>query len=368
MFNFFKRIKLFPKLLIGILFVVCIPLAEVWYINNIKFHDHLEKKLRDDLSHSANLLSEQIDAWSDINFRLLDHISSLDDISSMETELQLPILKSIITSYEWTYLAYSVGKDGFKTARSDAKPIYKEDGSKAFYRGDRTYFSDVMNGKSYGQQVLLSRTLGKPAFILCAPIDRQSEALGTLCIGMTLEDMSVLVSQLSLGKTGYAVLLDGKNKVIAHGRPDTIQESLQDLSSHPLVNVASSKYVEYELGGTRKVGYRIETAVGWSLIVEQDYSEAFAPLQRSKNQALILLVVTILVSFVVAYFISLRIVQPIKHLTEVAEGISKGKFISAKLEEDKRGDEIGSLARAIERMSISIRIAFQKLKEDRKQS
>jgi methyl-accepting chemotaxis protein len=111
------------------------------------------------------------------------------------------------------------------------------------------------------------------------------------------------------------------------------------------------------------VGYRAETNAGWSLIVEQDYDEVFAPLRAAQQQALIFLAITIFVSILVAYFIFMRIARPIKHLTEIADGISKGKFSGEKIVEDQRGDEIGSLARAIERMGRSIQIAFRKLKE-----
>jgi methyl-accepting chemotaxis protein len=221
--------------------VVAIPLSGIWYVNSVKYHDEIQNNLRHQLSQSGDLLTEKINGWTNVNFRLLQYSAKLSDVASMDEDLQTPILKNILETYEWAYLVFSVGADGYKVARSDDKAILKVDGSKAFFRGDRAYFQQVMEGRTFGQQVLLSRTLGKPAFVLCSAIRRVTIA-GALCIGMSLEDMSTLVTQLELGETGYAILLDSKNKVVASGQPDVLQESLKDLSTHPMVRLGRFDY------------------------------------------------------------------------------------------------------------------------------
>jgi methyl-accepting chemotaxis protein len=46
----------------------------------------------------------------------------------------------------------------------------------------------------------------------------------------------------------------------------------------------------------------------------------------------------------------------------IAEEISKGK-LGAEIKETVRNDEIGALARAIERMGISLQMAFDRLRK-----
>ncbi|MEZ5583031.1 MAG: hypothetical protein R3F37_09955 [Candidatus Competibacteraceae bacterium] len=41
-----------------------------------------------------------------------------------------------------------------------------------------------------------------------------------------------------MGETGYAILLDETGKAIAHGRPEQLTESLQDMSDHPAFKAA----------------------------------------------------------------------------------------------------------------------------------
>jgi methyl-accepting chemotaxis protein len=55
-----------------------------------------------------------------------------------------------------------------------------------------------------------------------------------------------------------------------------------------------------------------------------------------------------------------RVLQPIKRLTEVADALSMGKLNNV-IEEAKLSDEIGTLAKAISRLSNSVRLAMERL-------
>jgi methyl-accepting chemotaxis protein len=181
---------------------------------------------------------------------------------------------------------------------------------------------------------------------------------------MDLGDLSKTVTDTRIGATGYAILLDERNKVIAHGRPEKLSGVLQDLGSHPALQIADTSQgpMVLEEEGKKIVAYRRKLGQGWSLIVQQDYDEAFAPLRHVERNALILMAATVVLVLVVAYWLGRRLADPIRRLTMVADGISRGE-ISARILETGRGDEIGALARAIERMSVSIQMAMGRLRK-----
>jgi methyl-accepting chemotaxis protein len=285
-----------------------------------------------------------------------------------------------------TYLVYAIGVDGYKTARSDNKPIYNPDGTKKHYRGDRIYFKQVMYGQKYrsifgesaitlvgnrteilGQQVLLSRTLGKPAFILSYPIRNDVGAIsGVLCIGTTLVDMSNEVTRVKLGKTGYAILLDRDGKVIAHGNPKKVVGALQDLSDHPVyTNTNKGQMITYRKDDVKLVAIRGETSQGWTVIIEREFDDAFNALKRAKLWGLAFLVVTSLFVTITAMFLAKLMTGPIRSLSIKADRLSMGKM-DVMIDETDRSDEIGEMAKAIERMGVSIRIALKKISRDRK--
>ena len=356
------------KILIAMLIVVALPLISLWYTNNYKLRQEVELQVSQDLVQTTHQLADKINEWNDTNVRMLDQNSKLAAIQSGEEAQQKPVLASIVSSYDWTYLAYGLDADGYRTARSDDEVLIKPDGTRD-YRGDRIYFKQIQAGNPVGSQVLISNTLDTPAIILCHGIEVQDKlSFGKkpiLCIGMTVNKLSDTVVNTKIGKTGYAILLDETNKVIAHGKPEVLKEKVRDMSDDTAllhaVDSRGDKPYFYTNNKVQKIAYSETVANNWRLIVEQDYDDAFSPVIKATREALIFLVITIILTIVVSYFMAKRLAKPIQRLTGIADDISRGTFHN-KIDESARSDEIGELAKAIERMSISISIAFRKLK------
>jgi methyl-accepting chemotaxis protein len=62
----------------------------------------------------------------------------------------------------------------------------------------------------------------------------------------------------------------------------------------------------------------------------------------------------------VSYVLAVGFTRPIRRLTQIADGISRGN-LGANIAEAQRSDEIGSLARAIERLRASVKLAVDRL-------
>jgi len=81
----------------------------------------------------------------------------------------------------------------------------------------------------------------------------------------------------------------------------------------------------------------------------------------------VLLAVTLAVVILIAYFSSRRISVPIQQLTAIADDISHGK-LEQEVGHIKRSDEIGGLARSIDRLGTSVRLAMQRIARQRKEA
>ncbi|NJN45298.1 MAG: HAMP domain-containing protein [Candidatus Competibacteraceae bacterium] len=337
--------------------VALIPLGGLWYISSYQASEDWRANINSQLTNTAGGVVNTIDAWVDMNLRVLRQNAALDDISAMIAERQNPILEAIGKAYEWTYLVFTIDPNGQNIGRNDGKPTTSY--------SDRQYFKDVMSGKPIGQQVLVGRTTGKPALILAAPIPRGGQGqAGVIATASHLVDVSEQVANIRLGKTGFAILLDEAGKAIAHGRPEQLTESLQDMSDHPALQTADSakQPLVYEQADKRIVAYAQKTSNGWTLIVQQDYAEAFAPLREAERNALILLGASLVIVIIMAFLLSQRLANPIRSLTATADNLSRGKMDESVIGTN-RGDEIGALARAIERMGVSIKMAVERLQK-----
>ena len=75
--------------------------------------------------------------------------------------------------------------------------------------------------------------------------------------------------------------------------------------------------------------------------------------------------ITLAAVVLVAMLLSRGLSVPIQRLTALAEDISRGR-LDSKISYVSRGDEIGALARAIDRLSTSIRLAMKRLAKPQK--
>lgn len=349
--------KILYQILITMLVVSLIPLGGLWFIGIYKSRQQWTANIYRNLVENTEHLTRSVDDWTNMNLRLLENDAALPAILAMDSNSQNPVLKAITDTYEWIYLAFTILPDGQNLGRSDGKPL-------TFY-GDRDYFKQVLGGKATGQQVLLGKTSKKPAFILAKPIKGEgAKNLGVIAIAMTLEDLSKTITKTRIGETGYAILLDDANRLIAHGQGEVSSE-LQDFSSHPVLsqrNRFDHESFVFDDNGRKIVAYSKKTGQGWTLIVQQDYQEAYAAADQAQRNALLLLLVTLVVVVVIAYLLAQRLSTPIRNLTVIADEISRGN-LDAVIKEKGRSDEIGALARAIDRMGVSLKMAFERLRK-----
>lgn len=349
-------LNIFHKLLLTLLLVTLIPLLSLWYIGSAAASRDLSYNISQNLVSTMNTIATSINAWDDSNQRVLRQAASLDDIVSMKGERHNPVLKSIAANYEWAYLIHTMGPDGFNIGRSDDTPLLNY--------GDRAHFKAVMSGQPSARQVAIGKTSGLPALLLSGPITgKDGTRLGVITMAMFLTEISRTVTDTRIGKTGHAILLDADYKVIAHGRPEKVKSTLQDFSKHPALAIegVTQKPGVYLENGKQVVAFVRKLPQGWNLLVVQDYDEAFASLAAMESNAKLLILITTVLVVAIAYFLGKQLTRPINHLTAVAEELSSGKFDSA-IPQTSRGDEIGSLARAVERMGFSIRLAMERLR------
>ncbi|MCG5501698.1 cache domain-containing protein [Ectothiorhodospira lacustris] len=355
------HLRIFHKILLTLLLVAFIPIAGALYIAVYQ----IERSWHDNVSRQLMLtsqgLADRIDGWLDMNLRVLSQNAALPDIRAMDTERQRAPLKALDDAYEWVYLAFTVDPEGRNIGRNDDNPLT--------YYGDRGYFRQVIEGAPVGQQVLIGRTSGRPALILAKPIlddggEGPSNLVGVMATAQHLVDVSDATTRARIGDTGFTMVLDPARQLIAHGQPEQVEGQLQDYGWHPiLATPGADQYpVIIEHQGQRLVGFRQEIGLGWTVMIQQDYQEAFAPLLKARRDAMTMSAITLVLVVLIAFLLARQISRPIVQLTRAAEGLSRGQFDHG-IAGTHRGDEIGALARAIERMSVSIRIALERLRK-----
>ena len=169
------KFSIFQKMFLAMLLVSLLPLSTIWYVNYQTNTAQIRHHVNVQLTSVVSQLTSYVNGWVDMNKRMLLQNTISRDIQSMDTASQNSVLKSIISIYNWNYLAFTVDVKGNNVGRSDDKSLK--------YYGDRSYVKQVLEGSQFGKQVLIGKTSGKPAFVLSTAIhDNFSKVKGVLAI------------------------------------------------------------------------------------------------------------------------------------------------------------------------------------------
>jgi len=345
------------KLSLMLLVVALVPLLTIWFFSYQSITKLTAEKANLGLNATNNKLVTYVDAWIDMNDRMLIQNASLVAMQSMQQYQQEPVLKTITKYYDWAYLAFTVNLQGDNIARSD--------GNEMKYYGDRSYFKQVLNGQQIGRQVLIGKTSGKPAMVLSTGIfDTSGSLSGVLAQAMTLAELSEKIVNTRIGTTGFTFLVDENGLVIAHPEAD-MTASRVDLSSHPAITAlgnGQSELIFTDENQQKIVAVAQKTAHGYTVVSQQNFAETYQAIQAENKKAIILLVATLAMIMLSALLVSRWLSAPIRNLTDVANKYSQGQ-LDLKISGLDRSDEIGQLSQAIERMGTSIRLAMNRLKK-----
>jgi signal transduction histidine kinase/DNA-binding response OmpR family regulator len=226
-------------------------------------------------------------------------------------------------------------------------------------RGGKTYFGPVyFRNESEPYMTMAVRAGGPDSGVLTAEVN--------------LKLIWDVVSQIKIGRAGYAYVVDGNGVLVAH--PD-ISLVLQktDLSALEQVQLATPRQprplgeIDRTLIARSLKGEQILSAyetidpLGWAVLVEQPLDEAFAPLYASMLRTVGLLLLGLAISIAASLVLARRMVTPIRALQTGAERIGAGE-LSHQIEV-KTGDELEALGESFNAMTTRLRESYEGLEQ-----
>lgn len=310
---------------------------------------NIEAQAAQHLEERNTYLSELVTTWLDLHVRAARQLALQPDIISMDPVRQKPVLVSMTATYPEMYLVHTLDMSGFNVARSDENEL----------RGysDRIWFQRAAAGE-IGIQVVISRTINRPALSIAAPIrNARGEIIGVCGLTTTIESVSAEIVGAKIGETGYAYVVDENNFVIAHPDPAYTDQELFDLSNYPPV-------VRLRQDGEGLITFTDENGVtwrayvraldnGWGIVVQQTEAELLAPVRVFQRGLAIVISVGVFALVLVTWFTLRRALAPIRIVTETASAIAEGEL--ERVVPVTSGDEIGVLGTAFNQMAARLR-------------
>ncbi|MCA9298154.1 MAG: methyl-accepting chemotaxis protein [Phycisphaerales bacterium] len=209
---------------------------------------------------------------------------------------------------------------------------------------------------------------GAAAFFVGAPVFDQGEKVGVAIFQVPVDYLdTIMTDPHGMGETGEVFLIGADKTMRSNSRflENTILNQVVD-------SRASERVLKGETGAELQTSYLGEPVLAsfqplgfdgldWGVIAEVSQAEVFAPARKLRTQVAIIGGVIGLVSIFGAWIFVRNLVRPIHKIVEGTAEVSKGN-LTIRLEEG-RGDELGDLARATNRLTASLASMISDIKD-----
>lgn len=347
-------------------------------------------------------VQERNESYTDNNDAILDQILALDEAWKSATD-EDPLITNTISDDRQVNPAARQLQDSL-AAFPDQSEIFVTDrygGTVAatgrlsdYYQADEEWWQAAWNegsGAVYISDPTFDESAQVNASLLAVPLfNERGEIIGIIRSTLVLDDLfSDIISEITIGKTGYALLLDRTGKVLFEPAIDNGDRTNTELLSEPLresfvTNDVLSTYqvaldeendlsifgyahlkkgnVISDPANRRWFEAQITGAVeglGWTTVVRQKTLEAFSSVDVVIQSIQSVGFLVGLISVFLTVLFAQTITRPLKRLNQAAEEVGKGN-LSVNLP-PAGNNEIGSLTNSFKKMTIQLRELISEL-------
>lgn len=313
---------------------------------------NLMKGAHSELEEIAKEEAQYVEARRDAELRYIDALAQNTMIQDQEIPFEKKVSFFEAEAKRMGYLGFALAdKDGNSTsfnAKGDKTNI-----------SQREYFKQAIKGKPVASDVIISNITGKPVVIFAVPIYLNGEQTGVFYGRKDGSALSDIVSEIKFKKTGFGYMVndDGtsvgdRNRDLVLNQVNFIEAAQKDSKLQGLADLMTSKMLKREVGtgeysyegNPQIVAFAPVEGSPWIMVIGVQTKEILQEVNSLRNLLIILCLAAIIVGAVITYFISGRIVKPIKRITIAAKEIADGSF-DVQLSVNSR-DEVGQLANA----------------------
>jgi len=353
---FWKYVLLFVVVMSAAL--VTNSLIDVWFI----YREHRAVLIRAQ-KEQANSAAEKISNFiTDIEAQLgwTTHLSWAT--TSME-QRELDAIRLLRQVPAITELALwdDKGREQLHVSRQAMDRV----GGNVDFSSDERFTSAIANKVYYGPVTF--RNGSEPFMTIAAAGARRDSGVSVADVNLT--HIWDVVTQIRVGKSGKAYVVDGDGRLIAH--PD-ISLVLRNTDLSPLTQVRSAKTYEragsdpelarraFDISGRPVLtAYAKAEPLNWFVFVELPEEEANQPLYAAIQRSSLIVIGGLILALFAALALARRIVVPIRLLTAGAARIGAGKL-------EHRihittGDELETLGRQVNDMASKLQGSYATL-------
>ncbi|PFU38099.1 chemotaxis protein [Bacillus cereus] len=346
--SWFRDMKVAKKLLLSF-FVILIAAVSIiggmsYQTAKKNFESQIMSSAQDNIKILDNLINQMIEAkFNDVNnFARVIHSDMYQGDNQDELRKTLSQYISLNKDVEQVYIA---GNDKKFVQEPNIQMATDYDPTA------RSWYKDAVN-KQGGIVVTEPYKAQGNGHIVVTIAKQTEDKNGVVAVDLSLDNLLKTTKLINIGKKGYAFILDGKQKIIAH--PQEKSGDKADDSWAKKIYEDNHGTFSYTYGGSeKKMVFATNLKTGWKIAGTMYSNEVIEAAQPVFYNMLIVMFISLVVGGALIYFVTLSITKPLKQLVITSKEISEGDLTQTI--QIYSNDEIGQLAKGFNEMTHSLR-------------
>ena len=365
----FKSVR--ARLTFWLFVVALLPLVLVSTIIYGQRSQSIKDEVFDKLMAIRDLKADQLNKWlderigdfrnlsEDLEIRALEEALHKEDLTEEDAHV-ITNAEALMGRYVKNYKSYSeifiIDAHSYKINISTNKSMIGED------KSQDPYFTEPMQtGEIYIKDIYYSKAIKSNTMAVSVPIygeKRTKQIVGILVARIDLEHSlyDLLMGRAGMGETGETYIINKEFLAL---------NELKFFDRAPLKLKIETEPAKLALEGNTGVietmDYRPKEVVsaytyipraGWGFLAEQDMQEIYAPIRLMLWNIVILLLISVALVYIIAFFIARNMAQPLQKMVEISRRIKEGDLSARNRFE--RADELGFLAKSLDDMADSM--------------
>ncbi|QUG83738.1 methyl-accepting chemotaxis protein [Bacillus nitratireducens] len=346
--SWFRDMKVAKKLLISF-FVILIAAVSIiggmsYQTAKKNFETQIMNSAQDNIRILDNLINQMIDAqFNDVNnFARVIHSDMYQGDNQDELRKILSQYISLNKDVEQVYVA---GNDKKFVQEPKIKMVTDYDPTES------SWYKDAVN-KQGGIVVAEPYKAQGNGHIVVTIAKQTEDKNGVVAVDLNLDNLLKTTKLINIGKKGYAFILDGKQKIIAHPK-EKLGDKADDSWAKKIYEDNHGTFSYTYSGSEKKMVFATNLKTGWKIAGTMYSNEIVEAAQPVFYNMLIVMFISLVVGGVLIYFVTISITKPLKQLVVTSKEISEGDLTQTI--QIHSNDEIGQLAKGFNEMTHSLR-------------
>ena len=355
------------KLIIYFSVLILVSSVVSGLVSSLSASDSLTKAAEDAVTMAAFEGAKLTESRVETQRRTLEVLAGLQDIQTMDWEIQQPILQRQVINTNFLDLGV-IDLEGFvHYSNGDITQLAEDDPARVALEGEK-------NAYNFG----ISPATKEVVLIYATPIESDGKVVGALLGRRDGNALSQIADDTGYGEGGYGYIINGSGVVIGH--PDRqkvvnqfnpLEEVKGDESLLPLAALFRKALDEkagvssYNFEGNDLItGFAPIEGTDWIFVINGNRDHVLASIPVLQSRILLfsgmILVISVVIVYIIGNSISKPIVLSVKHTERIADldltEDAPEKFL-------KYRDEVGDLARASKTLTDSLRNIIEEVNE-----